>query len=1426
MFKKAVTWLVMVSYSANLMTAAFAGVLVGMISIESAMAAPQKPVQLQYTCPSGTTLIGGQCMKTEIRSVREYCDSGYYRDGSSNSCLRDESAKPTPICGSGFRYDERLFPDQCFVSITNDKLHDLCPSGYPIKQGRTCYKVQSVQRWNCPADAPGAAPETTTLSCSEMASSMGECNGSSTFTTPDQRWKLDQPARQCNRTLWKGINRTCDAGFEMEGDACKRVTLSKPTRSCPSGYFEKENQCFPGTQPSCPAGSTMRYGVCHAPNGTLSCPQGKYLDSGSNLCVANRNDSQPTEWTSQDFNHFFEQGADLGGMLSSSVTMPSVSGVGSMNMNPSFLNAEVSTKDANLYNAIAGGGVDANNGFTSPDGTYQNEDNQSEFVRDQLKTNKSFLENQQNVPGATSEEQVDNTNHSALAYGALMDSRNLNPPRKVSRDSAMFQVSRETVGDAFSNRGAYFGDCSADTTTYQELDPSKIVTSQKSCFKPNKNNESGCIVDRILHPPTLNIIEGADNAKLTLCGEKCVRLTLGKDGDNYLHQVGQCGIYEDLIRISLKKGNKLNKATIVGGRYDDHMRLSADNQLFFNGVHGTFNTPDGFPTTSTPCERSTNRYPPVGKDVTKAFADAFEGDDEIIFQYKAGSGGVGEAFAIVELNFDEPVQTRWDEEFKYLPEGCNDVVNKPGSFCTADQFVCDKEVEWTPIFLGEWATEDTNGNWVVQKNPNDVMQTINGDPTSYISEKAYELNSFKGYITVTTADDDDWIGFVVGVPEKGADLSKPENSYFVVSWKQGGQKGAAAGISLAKVTGPMSTIPWVHQNNAPGYEVLATNLGTGWRDHKKYEFRLDVRPDQFVLAIDGEEKLSVPGNFHKGRVGFYNNSQSHVLYSQVEQLYPAGMGRDAEFLFKPLWSGASEFPVCMTAHRPNYVCDPLKGKKLQLNGASFGFKDIINMDDACVPLDKDDQCDAISQECVPGWEDQASGKCYAWNVNYECQDTSNAVVTKTRKNDTCFTEDSCIDGTCDVRADETNTDFTNALTTYATMNELGDTKNCTTPNDPNSCRVFSGEPRWCGWDQLKVNDCCEQPSGVNVLDVFRLGQQMYTVTGYMASADGAFGGTAFQTGLEAAGSAVEGVWNSLTDPIADAASSAWNTVSSKLSGAVGNTAGNTSANLMSSSGSVLGNFKTSVMDALSNFKDTLMQKIYDLLPEALQNAIQSAAQSLGASAGASGATAMNTVATSVMNVISFIGWAYAVYQLAKLAYTMLTACKKEEEDMGVQLLGKKCFKTHHEPCDKFLGICKNRAKNFYCCYESVLSRIIMQQATAQLGWNKKTFRNSMNCRGLKIEELSRVDFSKIDFSEWINMMAQSDMLPVDKSMEEVTGGNISNGFGRSDALQRNKDRAPNNAWVERREEMEEGDVGNNVNCNQRPRPKACDQGAF
>lgn len=1411
----------MFAYTSNLLTAAFLGVLLGMIPIEDAIAAPQKPVQLQYSCPSDTTLIGGQCMKTEIRQVREYCESGYHRDGNSNSCLRDESVAATPTCGLGYKFDAVLFPDQCFISHSIGQPGESCPSGYPVKQGSTCYKLEPIKAWNCPADPPGASPETTTLSCSEMASSMGQCTGSSTFTTPDQRWKLNQPVRQCDRTLWSGVNRTCDADFSMEGDSCKRVTLSKPLRSCPSGYYENNNQCYIGTAPSCPVGSTLRYGVCHAPNGTLSCPQGMYLETGSNLCVANRNDTQPTNWTSQDFNHFFEQGADLGGLLSSSVAMPTVSGGGELNMVPSFLNAEVTTNDANLYNSIVGGGVDANNGFEKPDGTYQNEENQTDFVQKQLDSNNSFLDNQQSVSGDTSEEQVDNTNHSALAYGALMDSRNLNPPRKVSRDSAMFQVSRETVGDAFNNRGAYFGDCSSETTTYQELDPSLIVTKQQSCFKPNKNNMSGCVMERRPIPPSFAIIEGREYGGLEQCGEKCIQITLGKLGNDYLPQYDNCGIHEKKIVIGLKEGFQVERATLTRTHYDDHFRLYADGQIIYDGVHASYPTPDGFPTSSMYCElnKSRNTYDP--RDVTPQFKAALSNDDQIEFTYKVAVGGAGEAYGKVEIIFDKPISSVWDEEIVDLPKGCAEKLERPDeTYCTASGWECAREFASTDKNFG--VVNISEGD----RGDGYGLPGSHGDVLVLVARREFDIkpgrNQNCGIVVATTwnshdGNDDDGIYFCEDYAGAGTHLNTNRQIRGTKLSNLMPRKGEWE--ILAVRTDVYSSTWYRIDENGEFQKFDNQNFGSGpYDDLRMSGYRIARASSKF--GLDWHNNATDPLYFAYWQM-LTNPTDAEVSVAlnkiSLEQPWLA---------YGPLFPGDTGVPVCMEAYATDYVCDPLQGRTMSLNDGTFGFKDIIGMDDACSTLDKDDQCDAISQECVPGWEDAATKTCYAWNVKYECQDTSNAVVTKTRKNDTCFTDNTCIDGTCDVRADETNTDFINALTTYATMNELGDTKNCETPNDPNSCFVFSGEPRWCGWDQLKVNDCCEQPAGVNVLDVFKLGQQMYTVTGYMASAEGAFGGTSIQTGLEAAGSAVEGVWNSLTDPIADAASSVWNTVSSKLTGAVGNTAGNTSANLLSNTGSVLGNFKSSVMDAMSNFKDTLMQKIYDLLPEALQSAIQSAAQSLGASAGASGASAMNTVATSVMNVISFIGWAYAVYQLAKLAYTMLTACTKEEEDMGVQLLGKKCFKTHHEPCDKVFGVCTNRAKDLFCCYESVLSRIIMEQATAQLGWDKKTFRDSMGCRGLKIDELSKVNFSEIDFSEWVNMMAQSDMLPVDKSMEDVTGGNISNGFGRSDALQRNKERAPNNTWVERREEMEEGDVGNNINCNQRPRPKACEQGAF
>jgi hypothetical protein len=66
-------------------------------------------------------------------------------------------------------------------------------------------------------------------------------------------------------------------------------------------------------------------------------------------------------------------------------------------------------------------------------------------------------------------------------------------------------------------------------------------------------------------------------------------------------------------------------------------------------------------------------------------------------------------------------------------------------------------------------------------------------------------------------------------------------------------------------------------------------------------------------------------------------------------------------------------------------------------------------------------------------------------------------------------------------------------------------------------------------------------------------------------------------------------------------------------------------------------------------------------------------------------------------------------------------------------------------------------------------------------------------------------------------MAQSNQLPIDATMDSVTGGNLSNPYGRDNAAERVEDYSNGNSWAENRERMEEADIGNNINCNVRPR---------
>lgn len=65
---------------------------------------------------------------------------------------------------------------------------------------------------------------------------------------------------------------------------------------------------------------------------------------------------------------------------------------------------------------------------------------------------------------------------------------------------------------------------------------------------------------------------------------------------------------------------------------------------------------------------------------------------------------------------------------------------------------------------------------------------------------------------------------------------------------------------------------------------------------------------------------------------------------------------------------------------------------------------------------------------------------------------------------------------------------------------------------------------------------------------------------------------------------------------------------------------------------------------------------------------------------------------------------------------------------------------------EFLGLWKSRDEHVFCCFGSKLARILQENARGQLniGWSKP---KHANCRGLSLDEISHLDFTKMDFSE-------------------------------------------------------------------------------
>ncbi len=178
-----------------------------------------------------------------------------------------------------------------------------------------------------------------------------------------------------------------------------------------------------------------------------------------------------------------------------------------------------------------------------------------------------------------------------------------------------------------------------------------------------------------------------------------------------------------------------------------------------------------------------------------------------------------------------------------------------------------------------------NGTWTVAPGGTSVFQSINGDPTAFVSTNDYINMAFNGKFQVQETSDNDYIGFVFGYQNS--------TDYLLFDWKQEDQnfqnRQAYEGFTLSKITGA-DVDAWNHTGS--GISVLASlyGLDKGWADNTEYDFTLTYQTDRILIAIDSTTIFDVAGSFGTGKFGFYNYSQPSVKYQGFteEQAPPTG----------------------------------------------------------------------------------------------------------------------------------------------------------------------------------------------------------------------------------------------------------------------------------------------------------------------------------------------------------------------------------------------------------------------------------------------------------------------------------------------------------------------------------------------------------
>lgn len=302
---------------------------------------------------------------------------------------------------------------------------------------------------------------------------------------------------------------------------------------------------------------------------------------------------------------------------------------------------------------------------------------------------------------------------------------------------------------------------------------------------------------------------------------------------------------------------------------------------------------------------------------------------------------------------------------------------------------------------------------------------------------------------------------------------------------------------------------------------------------------------------------------------------------------------------------------------------------------------------------------------------------------------------------------------------------------------------CEDNTDPATCQVFEGTPASCKVAVFGIQNCCESPGGIG------LGEYLTLILA-VGKADSAV------RSLDAA-NVVRSSYEALVDPALAPFEAAYSAVSETFASSINSVFGTT----------VIDTTEAATSGLLGAVQQGLMRQAAEwtaqTFGEAAANSLFQVVGQNGAGPAVvngvvqEGAIELAGLAANIASILNVIGIIYTIYSVAKILIQIVWACEEEELALAVKRDLKSAHYVGPFCSQKALFVCLEKSKG-YCTFASPLSRIIQQQARPQLGHGWGSPRGP-DCRGLTIEELGHLDWSRIDLSEWEGLILTEGVIP-------------------------------------------------------------------